>query len=479
MEELKNLIKDGESDSLEFKENFTKEVAITAGAFANTEGGTILIGVTDGGKIRGVQLSNEALKDRVNRISQVTEPMVIPEIDVEEIDGKRVIVIGIKEFPIKPVAVRGRCYRRVGNSNRVMLPHEIASMHLESTGMSWDKLPARGASLDDIDFEKVEIYVRRANASGRRKIEEWETPVQVLEKLKLVEDGKPSWAAVLLFSKDPQGFLSQAVIHCGRFKEEVMVIDDRMIGGTIIDQIEEGMDFVRKNINVEFVMTDRPEREEIWDYPLDAVREAIINTVCHRDYTIFSNVEVRIYDDRLMVWSPGGLPSGITLEDLLKLHSSKLRNKGIGGVFYDIKLIEQWGGGIEKMIKFCREAGLPDPVFEEEQGFRVTFRKDIYTEEYLHSLGLNERQVKAVMYVKEKGRITNGEYQELCGVRKRQATEDLKKLWDKGIFVRVGTTGKGTYYTFKGRQRSERGDKGAAKAQKRQRRQSDEEGVGE
>jgi ATP-dependent DNA helicase RecG len=446
MEELKNLIKDGESDTLEFKENFTREVAITAGAFANTKGGTILIGVTDGGKIKGVQQSNDALKDRVNRISQVTEPMVIPEIDVEEMDGKKVIVIGIKEFPIKPVAVRGRCYRRVGNSNRVMQPHEIASMHLESTGMSWDKLPARGASLDDIDFEKVERYVRRANASGRRKIEGWETSVPVLEKLKLVRDGRPSWAAVLLFSKDPQGFLSQAVIHCGRFKEEVMVIDDRMIGGTIIDQIEEAMDFVRKNINVEFVMTGRPEREEVWDYPLNAVREAIINAVCHRDYTIPSNVEVRIYDDRLIVWSPGGLPSGITLADLLKLHSSKLRNKGIGGVFYDIKLIEQWGGGIEKMVKFCREAGLPDPVFEEKQGFRVIFRKDVYTVEYLHSLGLNERQVKAVMYVKEKGRITNGVYQELTGVSRQTATIDLNELVASNVFGRIGKVGKGVAY---------------------------------
>ncbi len=101
MEELKNLIKDGESDTLEFKENFTKEVAITAGAFANTKGGTILIGVTDGRKIRGVSLSNEALKDWVNQISQVTEPMVIPEIDVEEIDGKR--VIGLNERQVKAV----------------------------------------------------------------------------------------------------------------------------------------------------------------------------------------------------------------------------------------------------------------------------------------------------------------------------------------------------------------------------------------
>ena len=109
-----------------------------------------------------------------------------------------------------------------------------------------------------------------------------------------------------------------------------------MIEGTIMEQVDEAMDFIRKNINVRFVMTGKPEREQIWEYPLEALREAVINAVCHRDYTAPSNTEVRIYDDRLIVWSPGGLPFGITIEDLYKSHSSVLRNKGIGEVFYDI-----------------------------------------------------------------------------------------------------------------------------------------------
>jgi len=113
-----------------------------------------------------------------------------------------------------------------------------------------------------------------------------------------------------------------------------------MIEGTVIEQVDETMDFIRKNINVRFVMTGKPAREEIWDYPLEALREAVINAVCHRDYTISSNTEVRIYDDKLIVWSPGGLPFGITLDDLYKPHSSVLRNKGIGGVFYDMGWIE-------------------------------------------------------------------------------------------------------------------------------------------
>jgi len=444
-DELRELVKKGESTGVEFKENFDRETTETAGAFANTKGGIILIGVSDKGEVNGVQIGKGTMNDWANQISQSTEPRIIPEIERSEIEGKNVVIIRIKEFPIKPVSVKGRCFRRVGTSNRMMTPEEIGQMHFHSTNMSWDKLPARDAVTEDMDFDKVKRYIRKANETGRRKIEENEKPLQVLEKLKLIKDGQPTWAAVLLFGKDEKLFLSQAAIHCGRFKEETIVIDDRMIEGTIMEQVDEAMEFIRKNINVRFVMTGKPAREQIWDYPLEALREAVINAVCHRDYTIPSNTEIRIYDDRLIVWSPGGLPFGITIEDLYKPHSSVIRNKGIGGVFYDIGWIEQWGSGIDKMRRACIKAGLPEPHFEEYQGFRVIFRKDIYTEEYLRSLGLNDRQIKAVMYVKGKGKITNKEYQELNAVSNKTAYLELSDVVGKDVFTVEGNGRTVTY----------------------------------
>jgi len=330
-----------------------------------------------------------------------------------------------------------------------MQPHEIAEMHFHSTGVSWDRLSVTDASLGDIDIEKVKKYIESTRGAGRRKISSTEKPLQVLEKLELIKDRKPTWAAILLFHKHPQRFLSQAMIHCGKFKEETMVIDDRMIEGPIIEQIEEAMDFIRKNMNVQFVMTGKPAREEVWDYPLEALREAVINAVCHRDYTAPSNTEVRIRDDELIVWNPGGLPPGLTVEDLYKPHPSVLRNKGIGGIFYDMGLIEQWGSGIDKMRKACQKAGIPEPKFEEKQGFRVIFRKDIYTEEYLQKIGLNERQTKVMFYVKEKGKITNQEFQKLLNVSKRTATNDLEDLVKRQLFEKVGTRGRGTSYKLK------------------------------
>ena len=448
---LQDLIKAGESDTVEFKEKFDDRTIESAVAFTNTKGGIIFIGVSDKNNIKGIEIGKETINQWVNQISQSTDPRIIPEIEKIQTNGKTVVAVQIKENPIKPVSTKGKCLKRVDSSNRAMTAQEVAQMHLHSTGMSWDKYPAKNASLEDIDIEKVKRYIQKAKETGRKRIGDDEESIQVLEKMKLINEGQPTWAAILLFCKEPHNLISQAAIHCGRFKAGNIVIDDRMIVGTVFEQIDEAMDFILKNTNVEFVMTGKPEREQVWDYPLEALREALINAVCHRDYTILSNIEIRIYDDSLVVWSPGGLPFGITLEELYKPHSSTLRNKGLAEVFYDTELIEQWGSGIEKMQKYCIDAGLSEPTFEEYQGFRVVFRKDIYDEEYLRDLKLNERQIKAVMYVKRRGtgKITNKEYQEVCNTSERTSSRDLADLAASGLFEQIGTTGKGTAYVLR------------------------------
>lgn len=443
------MIKRGETETVEFKENFDKEAVETAVAFANTKGGTILIGVSDKGKIKGIQLGKETLRNWVNQISQSTDPRIISEANQIEIEKKTVVFILIKEFPIKPVSSKGRCFRRVGNSNRLMTAGEIAEMHLHSVEMSWDKFPARDATARDLSIDKLKKFIKRANETGRRKVQKNEEPLQVLKKMELIKDGKPTWATILLFGKETNRFVSQAAIHCGRFKEKIIAIDNRMIEGSVIEQIEEAMDFITKNINVKFVMTGKPRRDEVWDYPLDALREALINAVCHRDYTYSANIDVRIFDDELIIWNPGGLPLGMTMEKLYKPHSSVLRNKGVGEVFYDIELIERWGSGIDKIRKACINAGLPDPQFEEYQnGFRVIFRKDIYTEEYLQGLGLNERQIKAIMHIKEKGKITISSFKRLIpGITEKTLYRDLQDMVKKKIIKEIGEK-KGRIYSL-------------------------------
>jgi ATP-dependent DNA helicase RecG len=220
-----------------------------------------------------------------------------------------------------------------------------------------------------------------------------------------------------------------------------------MIRGTALEQVEEVMDFIRKNINVRFVITGKPQREEIWEYPLDALREAVINAICHRDYADNADILIKIYDDRITIWNPGGLLPGMTIEELYDPnHSSKPRNKLIAQIFYDVGLIERYGSGIQRIMNACKSSNLPMPVFDEKfGGFLVVFRKDLYTEEYLKELGLKERQIKAVMYVKERSKITNKEYQEINKTTRETSKRDLEVLVNKDVFKRKGK-GRNVYY---------------------------------
>jgi ATP-dependent DNA helicase RecG len=195
-------------------------------------------------------------------------------------------------------------------------------------------------------------------------------------------------------------------------------------------------------------MTGKPKRDEVWDYPLDAVREAIINAVCHRDYTDNADIQIKIHDDSMTIWNPGGLPGGMTMEDFFDPgHGSRPRNKLVAQVFFDLKYVERYGRGIRMILELCRAAGIPAPEFQERfSGFMVTFRKDAYNEEHLRKFGLSERQTKAILHVKEHGKVTNVEYQRMTGVKRRQATYELKELLDRGFLEKVGTVGKGTYY---------------------------------
>jgi len=459
---VNELIDNGESETVEFKERFGKEVIQTVVAFANTCGGYLLIGVDDKGKIKGVDIGKETLKSWHNEILQSIEPKINFGIRKAKVEGKEIVVLDIPEAPIKPISYKGRCYKRVGNSNKIMLPSEIAELHNFYTGKSWDALECE-ADVKDLDKRKVEEYLKLANSTGRRRFkEDWLT---VLKKLGLIKK-KATWAAVLLFGKEPQKFLLASTIHCGKFKhDKTIILDDLMIEGDLINAVDEVMKFIMKHISVRYEFEGKARRKEIWEYPLGALREAVINAIVHRDYRIPANVQVGIYDDRIEIWNPGKLPPGISVEDLYKKeHQSVIRNQLIAQVFYDIGFIEKYGSGTTKIIELCKKHRLPLPEFMEVfNGFLIVFRKDIYTEEYLRNLGLNERQIKAVMYVKERRRITNKEYQELCGVKKRQATNDLKELENKGIFERIGTTGKGVYYTLKGQERGKTGIKGAGK----------------
>ncbi|MDR2065430.1 MAG: transcriptional regulator, partial [Prevotellaceae bacterium] len=186
-----------------------------------------------------------------------------------------------------------------------------------------------------------------------------------------------------------------------------------------------------------------------YEYPYEAVREAIHNAVAHKDYTGGTPIQISVYKDKIMIWNFGQLPENWTIDTLQEKHSSIPHNPDISNAFFRIGYIEAWGRGIRKMNEQCAKAGLPQPLYYyASSGFWVVFRKDVINEESLKELGLNERQIKAVLYVKEKGKITNKEYQEINSISNRTATYELKELVEEFDIFKISGASVGTYYEF-------------------------------
>jgi ATP-dependent DNA helicase RecG len=436
----------------------------TVAAFANTRGGILIIGVQDDGTVQGIMLGQETLREWVNHIAQAT--YLHPHIGSLSYEGKTIAVVEVPESPLKPIPCRGRYFKRVGKSNRQMTDDDLTRAVLDKVSMTWDEVVEPRVKLNELDPEQLRRFRILCNQKGRRPIPPDEDDATVLEKLGLQHAGELLRAAVLLFGQEPRRFYPSALVKIGRFRSPTLIVDDREVYGTLFDQVDGTMAYFREHLQTRFEFRGEPAREVVWEYPLEALREAIINAVCHRDYLDTGYTQVRWYDDRLVFLNPGGLAPPLRLEDLKRPHRSVPRNRKIAEMFFYAGWIEQWGRGIQKMLDECAAAGLPEPDFAESQGaLWLTFRKDILTEEYLRTLGLNERQIKAMLYVKEKARITNLEYQRLCQISKRTASDELGALEAKGLLERVGTRGKGTYYQLRMQQKGEMGNKWATNGQ--------------
>jgi len=447
---IKKIIERGESETLEFKKSTAQlEKALKSiCAFLNHKGGVVYFGI-DNGKVVGQEVSDNTMITISQKIRQRIKPEVTPEIRVLEIERKKIIEVKVKKGNNKPYYLNGTAYKRVGTENPVIPPEELERVILEKRKRYWDSEICERASLKDIDEEKGRWFLRKAKVERDLDVDE-NTPVEeALERLELLKNEKLTNAAVLLFGKNPQKFFLQAETRCARFKgtKPLEFVDMKVFQGSIIDQVEKSLSFVLEHIPMRIYITGKPEREEKYEYPPDAIREAIINAICHRDYEIQSNVQIRIFDDRTEVWGCGPLPEPLTPEDLKKKHISILRNPLIGKCFFLIKFIEEWGTGTNRIIEECKKHGLPEPLFEEVTGsLVVTFRKYKISEEIMK--GLSERQRIIVEYLKEHGKISRSECMKLLNTSKDTAFREFLTLQKKDILMRHGR-GKNVYYTLK------------------------------
>lgn len=450
-----------ESDTLELKREWSGRMKglEDLAAFANTHGGTLVIGVDDDGEtVFGFDPGDGELRALLAEV--VDQLRLTPEVRrVPTPDGRRVVTLTVHSAPAL-VAYRGRYLTRVGSTNRDMTPDEVARRALDLSGQSWDALPGPtafppGREHPELQPNAVRAFLRLA----RRRLPHAspdDPPREVLEHLRLVREDRPNRAAYLLFGRRPQDVASGAVVQVAHFKEG-RLLNDRTLEGTVLQQLQDTLDTLRSYLGVGYQVGDRAaiegdpslsllerlQRAEQWPYPLEALREALVNALIHREYTRPDRIQVRVSEDELDVWSPGGLPAGLTIEALRdERHPSRLRNPHVAEAFYLMDLVERWGTGTTRMVRACRERGLPDPVFAEDSGgVRVTFRRAPAQGQQ----ALNARQLQALTYVRERGSITNTEYRTLTGASDRTASQDLRALLDADLLRREGQ-GRGTRY---------------------------------
>ena len=291
--EIKQLLQAGESQTVEFKSSFDRETIETLVAFANTSGGTVLIGVSDGGIVKGVDIGKESLNQWLSQIKVATSPSIIPDIATVKIEGKNIVIISIGEYPVKPANTKGKYFKRRASSNHQLTLSEITDLYLQSLQLSWDAYPAPKESLDALSVIKIERFIEAVNQSGRFTLDN--SPLLALEKLKLITANRPTWASLLLFATEPL----RHHIHIGRFKTPSMIIDDRQITDTLFEAVEQAMKFIISHISVAFEFDGSVKRKERFAYPLPAIREALLNAVVHRDYTNHSDIQIKIFDDRI------------------------------------------------------------------------------------------------------------------------------------------------------------------------------------
>ncbi len=391
-EKLLNIISQGENEKVEFKTSFNKEVIDTIVAFANSKGGTIILGVTDKKSIVGIEITEESIQNWQNEIKVKTEPALYPDIEPYTIDNKTIILISIQEYPVKPVSLQGRYFKRKHNSNHLLSANEINDIYLQSIQTSWDSYPYVGTHFSNLDKSKITKFIEKVNQSGRFKLVG--APYECLRKLRLIKDEQPTNAAMLLFSKEELFYN----VHIGRFKTQSHIIDDKMVRGTLFETVDNTMTFILSHLKVAFEITGKTsQRTEIFEYPLPAIRELVLNAIIHRDYKSPTDIQIRIFDKEITFFNPGKLYGGLTIEDLkTDNYQAQSRNKLITEAFYLTKDIEKHGSGYRRIREYIKEYPSMYFDFEENSGG------------YLAKMGYKEQKILKEAIPKKHGGINGG-----------------------------------------------------------------------
>jgi ATP-dependent DNA helicase RecG len=438
-----------ESQNIEFKVRWRDEYLKWICGFANAYGGTIFIGKDNTGNIVDLKDAKKLLEEIPNKVRDTLGILV--DVNLHHTNQGKFIEILVEQYPY-PVNYKGQYHYRSGSTKQELKGAALDKFLLQKKGKRWDGVPVPNVSINDLKQETFDFFRNRALRSQRIDEESLaDSNEQLIENLQLKEDKYLKRASLLLFHPTPEKFITGAYIKIGFFESDSDLRYQDEIHGNLFEQIERTSELLFTKYIKALISYENLNRVETYEYPKEAIREALLNAVAHKDYSGGVPIQIGVYKNKLMIWNEGQLPENWTIETLLDKHSSKPFNPDIANAFFRSGYIEDWGRGISKMTEQCFNFGLPGPLFFfKSSGFWIEFRKDIYNHNQLKDLGLNERQIKAVLFVKEKGKITNKDYQEINDCSRNTASNDLSELVNKGMFLPSGQKGAGAFYKLKG-----------------------------
>lgn len=295
------------------------------------------------------------------------------------------------------------------------------------------------------------IIVNRAKTERKFTFSSKDNLNDLLKELILVENNILLNAALMLFGKNPQKYCPAAIIKCSHYYgTEVTrpIPDQKIFEGDLFQQVDSAVDFVMSKLNRTVGGRNQGATAEVKEeVPNEVIAEIIVNVVVHRDYNSAGSVQISIFSDRIEIMNPGKLPKQLKISDLNKKHLSIPVNPFLARPFYLAGYINQIGYGTVNVFKWCKNAHLPEPSFEQfNNQFNVTIFRNWLSDKRLQEFDLNKRQIEAIKYLKEHLKITNSQYQEEFDVAKRTASKDFQLLTSLGLVSKEGTTGKGVFY---------------------------------
>ncbi len=375
-----------ENQQLEWKETWRDEFLRTICGFANAEGGILHLGRNDKGVVVGLPDAAKLLEDIPNKVRDLLGILVA--VYAHEENGRPWLEIAVDAYP-NPISYRGHYFKRSGSTLQELKGVALDRFLLRRQGRTWDGVPVPGVKVTQLSTAAIRQFRELARHSGRLDPADLRSAkAALIEKLQLTEGTYLKRAAVLLFHKDPEKFVTGAFVKVGFFRSESDLAYHDMIQGDLFTQVSKTIDLVRTKYLKAAITYQGIQRIERYPVPDAALREAVLNALVHRDYAVGAPVQIRVYDDRLTIWNPCVLPDGWTVKTLLGTHPSTPFNPAIANVFFRSGEIETWGRGIERIFAACKDAGTPKPKLTfDGTGIALEFR---YTPEYLKAVNAPE-----------------------------------------------------------------------------------------